>query len=239
VAECESSLELAAHDPLRNEVHLQDLVDYLRPYLEESSSRDYTAWEAPFAWSYTWTATGKLETRQEIDLRKYEGVEMLSGSMIAPELVFLSGYPSPGWLNTIGYAYNVDPRFYLRHMSFQPSVQMNFYAEPSLPSDSGHILKFNIPTIGHIDPVIQRPLESLQLTRQRCTDLLRQRFLDMVHKPRLGSSIVRRLYIHDWKRFTMEQELSICLLRRKEKWSSKHHSTFHNMGLNADSIDMD
>ncbi|KAH7092429.1 hypothetical protein FB567DRAFT_237570 [Paraphoma chrysanthemicola] len=219
VSECERYLEAASYDPMLSEAYLRDLVDYLSLPAGQWPQGDYIREKGPFAWSYAWNGRGEILSRTHSDVEAYKRAPSATGEGELPQILFLAGYSSPSWLNTIGHQFHVDPYFYLRHMSFRPSVQVDSYAEPTLPSASGHVLKLNIPTVGHIDPQVQYPCEDIQTTRQRCISLLKQSFRDRMVKPKVGSSIVRRLYVHDWKRFTFEQEVSMCLLRQGGKFT--------------------
>ncbi|KAJ4299618.1 hypothetical protein N0V90_004864 [Kalmusia sp. IMI 367209] len=132
-----------------------------------SSTSEYSVENGPFLWSYSYPADGIPKVYQKDNIRDLDLFASSTGDTKMPELLFLAGHPSPGWLNAVGHKYTVDPHFFQRHMNFQPNEKTTSYAEPALPSDSRHILRLNVPTIGHIEPEVQTSLENMQLTRQQ------------------------------------------------------------------------
>jgi hypothetical protein len=214
--------------------HLTDLVNYLKISITEQPRQRPAQETAPFAWSYKLGVDGNLlltRTNKSID---FDANVPDPHATNQPKLLFLTGHPSPGWLNAVGYKYKVDPHFFQRHMSYLPSVQVDTYTEPSLPSNSRQILKLHIPTIGYIDPSPLESDENIQFTRATLNDSLRKTFRDRSRAPIAGSSIVRRLHMHDWRRFTLVQEVSICLLGDKDEWTGKNSLVFylqHNANL--------
>jgi hypothetical protein len=199
--------------------HLRDLINYLKISIIKQPPQSPLYEAPPFAWSYELGPDGGLLLTRTNKSKDFDVNLADTHATDPPKLLFLTGHPSPAWLNAVGYKYEVDPHFFQRHMSYLPSVQVDTYTEPSLPSNSRQILKLNIPTIGYIDPSPLESDEDIQSTRATLTNSLRKTFRDRSRAPIAGSSIVRRLHMHDWRRFTLVQEVSMCLLGDKDKWT--------------------
>lgn len=217
---CEKELEDACQDPLFNAPHLRVFVDFLLKPSSQRSLESYTE-GTPFAWSYTYSATGALHFSSHSRSRDFDLVERAGRDLDNFDLVFLNGHPSSSWLNTIGHKYKVDMRFFQQHLrSIRPTVQ---HDEPSLPSSSRHTLKLVIPTIGDLSNakdmfgVISDP-------RLLLAEDLRTEFLKNVHRTPVGRPIVRNAYLHNRKQFTLLQEVSMCVLQDDiAKTSTAYH----------------
>jgi hypothetical protein len=214
VSYCKDGLSNALQDPLFDAPHLRD---FLR-YLEESSSQwplgPYTN-DPPFAWLYSCTASGDLQLSPKSRSRDFDPALQAPEENENSDLVFLSGHPSPGWLNAIGHKYNVDMHFFHQHLSsIRPSIHVVVFDEPSLPSDSRDILKLSIPTIGYLDDT-GKMFGDISGTRSLLQQSLRKQVLKNVHDHPVGRPIIRNIYLHDRERFTLLQEVSMCVLKKE------------------------
>jgi len=139
-------------------------------------------------------------------------------------LMFVRGYPSPDWLNHIGWLCNVDPEFFLRHLDFaHSSTERGYFTSPNLPSSNANHLRFRIPTIGHRQfdrTITQKEIEELRRTaaakmKEYQIDLKQERNIDV------GDSIVRSFAVHDQEHYSIEQDVSVCVNEFGKGWISK------------------
>ena len=130
------------------------------------------------------------------------------------QLVFLRGNPSPKWITLIGVRYFVDPEFFRRHLSFVRG--RDFYDLPALPSSSQNIIHLSTTSIG------QQTVAALS-SGQDDHKLLQDCLYRLGERPGVvGESIVRRYSVHDDASFSIEQMISICVVRRKAGgWAGK------------------
>ena len=141
-------------------------------------------------------------------------------------LLFLRGNPSPEWLNRIGAQYNVDPEFFRRHLDLGTTIgRQNYFELPFLPSTMENMLSLRIITIGSRKapnrryPPTQNELEHL---RQEARTSMKA-YLDRISRGKdpelqLGDSIVRDISVHDSEHFSIEQNISIHILKAMAGW---------------------
>lgn len=213
-------------DPLYSEADLGDLAHYLQNPLQRPLSRVASHGalnNLTFIYKYT------LSTSSDAILAKYNDVTEYERSCLeeakshtANELLFLTGRPSAEWLNAIGTHYNIDPRYFQQHLGFLPSGQRDWHGSPAIPSKSRIALHLCVPSIifvgaegRYVDPY------GLRKARQDCDRQLRQIFQALTASTlsQAGKSVVRRINIHSGDCIVIEQELSICLLKRGEYWT--------------------
>jgi len=217
VSRCEEAIANASRDPLFSASHLSDILTYLSYPSAQWPLGSYTA-DVPFAWSYTCSVTDGLQLSPNSKSKDFDLVGSARREQDDFELLFLSGHPSSGWLNTIGYKYNVDIHFFQQHLrSIRPSVY-DLYAEPSLPSGSRHTLKLSIPTIGTLSNA-KDLFGDISRTRSLLAEDLRSQFLERVRNPPVGRPVIRKAYLHTRKQFTLLQEVSMCLLPGNGVWT--------------------
>lgn len=134
-------------------------------------------------------------------------------------LIFLTGQATPQWLNILGDHLDLDPLFYMNHLSFRPSAKVNTYALPTLPGLRNGIIRLTIPTIGHVEPErAQLPSSALQRVRRECTRKLRDSLRALDSREAAGGSVVRRFFLHDTNCFTVEQDVTISLVKEDGRW---------------------
>jgi hypothetical protein len=137
-------------------------------------------------------------------------------------MLFLSGYPSPEWLASIGVLCDIDPEYFLRHLSFQ--ISKEYYALPCLPSSADNIIKLRITTVGRRQTSERKKRVSEsdhinELRRNAAKDMedYRKRLLRGL-ETHTGDSVVRRYSVHTDELFSIEQEISICVTRNGQQW---------------------
>ncbi|KAF2232580.1 hypothetical protein EV356DRAFT_534509 [Viridothelium virens] len=136
-------------------------------------------------------------------------------------LLFMKGYPSPNWLSSIGATYRIDPEFFQRHLDFRHMSQDHFLT-PSLPSASSSMVKLRITTIGETRPggSTSHSQEKLEYFRTRNERSL-SAYIETLRSgsgPRLGDSIVRQCSLHDMQHFSIEQDISIYVVKKDASW---------------------
>ncbi|KAL8899445.1 MAG: hypothetical protein Q9207_006203 [Kuettlingeria erythrocarpa] len=130
------------------------------------------------------------------------------------QLVFLRGNPSPKWITLIGVRYLVDPEFFRRHLKFVRG--RDFYELPAPPSSTQNIVHLSTTSIG------QRTFPAL-LRGEDDHEVLQEYLYNLGERPAVvGESIVRKYFVHDDATFSIEQLISICVVRRKAGgWAGK------------------
>ncbi|KAF2815317.1 uncharacterized protein BDZ99DRAFT_435597 [Mytilinidion resinicola] len=133
----------------------------------------------------------------------------------------MRGHPSPEWLLAIGESYQLDPEFFQRHIDSSISRQDNF-SSPPLPSASTLMIKLRITTLG-VSPQTSKSLdeqwnlENLRLQNAKPMN-------DYHHKTKklsdskLGDSILRECSVHDFQHFSIEQDISIHVIKTWKGW---------------------
>jgi hypothetical protein len=125
------------------------------------------------------------------------------------QLLFLLGYPSNKWLNLIGVRYGIDPEIFRRHLNV-PHNQ-NFYDLPGLPSSSHNILRLSVTSIGK--------RYGTTLGRDDAAQALATYFQELGTDPNIvGESLVRNFSVYDDEHFSIEQDISICVVRSGQGW---------------------
>jgi len=140
-------------------------------------------------------------------------------------LLFLRGYPSPEWLNNIGWLCNIDPEFILRHLNFaQSATERGYFTTPNLPSSNANILSLRLPTIGYRQfdkNITQKEIEELRRTAESKMQEY-QSDLKLEKDIQPGDSVVRSFAVHDQEHYSMEQDISVCVNEFGKGWISMH-----------------
>lgn len=176
----------------------------------------------PFAELYT------IENGMKPVISRYHDSLELVGDMknnieaSKAQILFLKGYPSSEWLLDVGALFQIDPEFFRLHLQFRNRKEYD--ASPPLPSSLEHIFRLKIYTVGSRE-------DKQGLSRQDELDKLRSQAseakrlyehnLERAYNCRRGDSIVRDYHVLDEKHFVVEQNMSVCLNRVAESWSSK------------------
>jgi hypothetical protein len=132
-------------------------------------------------------------------------------------MVFLRGYMTADWLNSIGAKYRVDPEYFCRHLDFRPPCEnSNNFSIPALPSSSWHLIQLPILTIGVKDSAKGSiDFDAIETLRKKG----REAFSDHHHRitrlsssgMTIGDSMVRDYLLFDNTHFAIEQRISICM----------------------------
>ncbi|KAL8882800.1 MAG: hypothetical protein Q9198_000260, partial [Flavoplaca austrocitrina] len=127
-------------------------------------------------------------------------------------ILFLRGFASPEWLNTIGQTHGASAEFYRRHLEF-PAFALggrDLYLSPSLPSSCARIFQLTIPTIciRNVGVSGYEP-EDLQKDRQREAEAMNRYFKQLRSKAKVADSVVRRCLLLSKQEYVLEQTVSI------------------------------
>ncbi|PYH46397.1 uncharacterized protein BP01DRAFT_396819 [Aspergillus saccharolyticus JOP 1030-1] len=205
-------------DPLHSVAYMHNLASYLnRPY--QKPSRPYcpargfgsSTLDNVFLYLYSLAQPERAEAREFSASAELEMTEVDEQS----ELIFLTGYPSPQWLNTLVTRYEIDHRFLHRHLDFLPTGRRDWYLAPSIPSRSQQFIQLAVPCIvftGNEGRFVRAT--DLQEARFACAELLRQRsksFFAGADTP-AGLTIVREVNIHSGEAMVVEHAITICVL---------------------------
>lgn len=125
------------------------------------------------------------------------------------KLIFLKGYPSPGWVKLLGSRYRIDPEYFRRQLSLGSLTE--YHELPSLPSSSRNIIELCVTSIGRCNYATG--------IRQEATVAVRKHFQALGEISHTGESIVRKFNRHDESTFSIEQRISLCLVMRDESWT--------------------
>jgi hypothetical protein len=125
------------------------------------------------------------------------------------QLVFLRGHPSKEWINTIGARYRINPELFRRQLPFDSSSPM--FDLPGLPSSVPNTIRLPLLSLG-------KPNVST-CNRSQAGSSMRQYLDKLGASPGLvGESIVRRFNAHDGETFSIEQDVTVTVLRRGDGW---------------------
>ena len=75
--------------------------------------------------------------------------ELRRGGDAPAFLLFIEGHPTPLWLATIGYLFQVDPVFFIQHMDYMTSSdQRDYFRRPPLPQWADNVIRLGLTTTG-------------------------------------------------------------------------------------------
>lgn len=206
-------------DPIYSGSHLKELAKYLSPRRRSSqkAQKSYVPPQGPCLFVYDASDFSSLSSFEssETFVQLTDDDDVLEGNRV----VLLAGHASPEWLTAVGAEFNLDPCFLMTHLSFRPSAKAQTYALPPIPNVNSGIICLTVPTIGHVEPE-RTPLrsEDLQSLRRQCTQRLRDCQRTAEFSGGSGRALVRRFALHDTNRFTLEQDITISLVRTEDSW---------------------
>ncbi|KAJ5736152.1 uncharacterized protein N7483_001277 [Penicillium malachiteum] len=215
-----SRVQSLNNDPLHSVAYLNNLASYLDgPY--QKSSRKYPSTRVVnlpansnvFLNSYSLNGAQRPRARQYSDVSAFQSTKEDSGT----EMVFLTGYPSPQWLNTVVARYGIDHRFLHRHLEFLPTGQRDWFTTPSVPSRSQQFIRLVVPCIvftGNEGRFV--PANDLQQARFACAELLRQKSKSFFGGAgaSTGQTIVRQVNIHSGEAMVLEHAITISVHKK-------------------------
>ena len=138
-------------------------------------------------------------------------------------LIFLKGYPSPGWLRTLGSTYGIDPEFFRSHFEYDDtSLSAGRAAMLTLPSSSWRMFKLNITTIEMAENTKRRDISSEE--RRKSNDASMKDYIRRLLSggATTGDPIVRHFSTIDATHFVIEQRISVYLHLDGRHWTSRH-----------------
>ncbi|RAK74454.1 uncharacterized protein BO72DRAFT_488208 [Aspergillus fijiensis CBS 313.89] len=206
----------------RNSLHSVAYMSHLASYLDQPSQKPSLQYlpdraavssarsDNVFLYSYSLAHPEQPNPRVYQEVSQFQSADEDKQA----ELVFLTGYPSPQWLNAVVTRYGIDHRFLHRHLDFLPTGQRDWYAIPSVPSRSQQFIQIVVPCIvftGHEGRFV--PAEDLQQARFACAELLRQKsksFFGRTGTP-AGQTIVRGVNIHSGEAMVLEHAITVCV----------------------------
>ncbi|KAM0740801.1 hypothetical protein ACQRIT_005985 [Beauveria bassiana] len=131
--------------------------------------------------------------------------------MLYANILFLTGYPSPEWLGSIGSRYRVDPEFFNRFLDFRSiNDRLSCFSVPPLPSSEWNLIKLSLLTIGlrtSYDPRI-----STRTIREDTSNVLAEKHhqIQAGAKVPVGTTVIRNISVLDEMNFAIEQHIFIC-----------------------------
>ena len=133
-------------------------------------------------------------------------------------LIFLRGYPTPEWLKSLGSQFRIDPEFFRRHMAI--FERQDFFDVPALPSFTRNIIQLKITTLFTRQIVITQP--AVLQGRRDSIEAVRRHQIELEKRDEVGNSIVRRLSIHNETTYSLEQDISCCIVKKHGGWAGEH-----------------
>lgn len=127
------------------------------------------------------------------------------------QLVFLSGYPSPGPSSRLTNMYNIKPEFWRRHIGFTSAASTSQFEDIKVPSAICDIFQLRIWTIGYRGNGARSDQTSVEALRKDSAKLMEeyQERLSTRGSFRTGDSVVRKYEVHDREFFSIEQLVTI------------------------------
>ncbi|KAF4633456.1 hypothetical protein G7Y89_g4663 [Cudoniella acicularis] len=197
-------------------VNYRSLSKFLQAPSPSSTVIHSNPYTAPEPWPYLAVHTygpGGAVSKINFD-DPSEAQSFLSTHSVSPEvcqLLFLRGFPSSDWLNTLGALYKVNPEFMRRHLDFLQSPL--YYDLPAMPSSSRNIFDLKITTIGTRGSALG--ISDVQKARQQELEAVRKHQTQLGMNKSIGDSIIRKFSNHDETNFTLEQNMSCYLKNHK------------------------
>ncbi|KAF2120274.1 hypothetical protein BDV96DRAFT_642116 [Lophiotrema nucula] len=124
------------------------------------------------------------------------------------QIIFVRGYPPPQLVKLIGARYRLDPELFRIHLAFGPTK--DFFDIPVLPSSSENLVKLRITSIGRCSSTTADQYEG--------KDACYKHFQSLGSAGLAGESIVRNFARHDEEHFTIDQQISISVVRKAGGW---------------------
>ncbi|TPX13843.1 uncharacterized protein E0L32_005787 [Thyridium curvatum] len=130
-------------------------------------------------------------------------------------IIFMQGHQPPECLTRLGAFFNIDPRFFNRHLEyFWHSRPLKLFPSPSLPSASFGIIRLRLVTLGEHKETGKGHTRSTVKTMRSMSELAMEEYLhDLTREYMLqaGNSIVRAFNVHSTKYFSIEQEVTVTV----------------------------
>ncbi|KAI4180800.1 MAG: hypothetical protein LQ346_006915, partial [Caloplaca aetnensis] len=175
----------------------------------------------PFIYEYVLTTQTRPSLTAYNKAEQYKTTILSADNTDHNELVFLAGRPSAEWLCAVGARYEIDHRFFHEHLNFLPWGQKDWFTVPTLPSRAHNVIRICVPSILFMSERRHVSRDGLKDARRDSERRLRESFRNIQQSTiaEAGRSIVRRLSIHNGDILALEQEISICFVKRKDRWT--------------------
>jgi hypothetical protein len=185
----------------------QGIAEYLQQTQQNNPKVNHyqpVARNEKFATLYDFNNFSSNRIRELKSIKEFESlIEKYSQDERCSLLLFLKGYPSPHWLNSIGSKCSIDPEFFQRHVDFWSTNGMpNYFVLPPLLSSSSNMLRLSLTTIGSREGRGNRGEQTYveKLRKESAlefTEYLRSLRTGTKTVFRTGHSLVRHLEIFD------------------------------------------
>lgn len=150
-------------------------------------------------------------------IRTFDSIDGISAFLSHPlptnqsgQLVFLRGYPSKEWISAVGARYRINPELFRRQLSFKSSPAAMFDL-PGLPSSVTNSIKLPLLSLGKCNLTT--------CGRGRVEESMQQYWDKLGATPGLvGESIVQQFNAHDDETFSIEQDVTVTVLKRGNGW---------------------
>lgn len=150
-----------------------------------------------------------------------EDFAALDPASSGPSLLFLRGFASSQWLNTIGDTYHVSPELFRRHLAFQAftSGTRDLHSLPPLPSSSGRIFQLTIRTIccRNLGALGYEP-EDLEMSRSNNAAAMNTYFQQLRNRADVADSVVRRCLLLSKQEYVLEQTITVEVGPPGDNW---------------------
>ncbi|KAF2758786.1 hypothetical protein EJ05DRAFT_538090 [Pseudovirgaria hyperparasitica] len=135
-------------------------------------------------------------------------------------ILFLRGYPSSEWLSYLGARLNLDYEYLFQHFAHSSHLESgDLLCLPPLSLIATNTIQLYFTTLG----VWDNHQSEIGVTEARSKLALsfKSYMDDMIHGKgtKLCDSIVRSFHVHDLKHFSMDQQITIKLLRVEKSWT--------------------
>lgn len=158
------------------------------------------------------------------------------------QLIFLSGYPSPGPSSSLTSIYNIKLEFWRRHLGFTLAASTSQFEDIKVPSAICDIFQLRIWTIGYRGNGARSGQASVDALRRDSAKLMenyRER-LNTGSSFRTGDSVVRKYEVHDQEFFSIEQLVTIYVSTahkndkdgKNESWLGESFGRSHQVKAN-------
>ena len=134
-------------------------------------------------------------------------------------IYFLTGSPSPDWLNCLGSGLNVPPAFWTSHLDFFVGRGQEEYCRRSALLAAPQVISLCIPSVVFVGaPGRHLSQEQLQVARRQGKQEIHSR-LQRCRRSPLPTSLYRTLNVHRGDLLSVEQKVTMLLLPPKQSQS--------------------
>ena len=195
-------------------INFQQLAHFLQPVISKDASQSSLVKRQPCP---EYVSLLEITSSGDTCVTNFDAADQVPFANLplpkkgSAHMVFVRGHLSPEWLATLGCKYPLDPEFFRRHFDFMN--YKNLFDLPALPSASRNIVRLRIPTICTRSVPIS--LEDVKKYRRGDLKIVEKFQKQLLSDGRIGDSIIRNVSIHNEKDFTVQQDISICIKKKK------------------------